>query len=596
MTRTWQYGPALGLVILSGLVGGCSSPRTETESAADIEALRPPWFEDKTTEKGLHFQHDAGTVPGQYFMPQMIGSGAALFDFNGDDRLDLYLLQNGGSQGARNRLYQQLPDGRFQDVSDGSGLDIAGHNMGVAIGDVNNDGRPDVLVTQYKGIKLFLNQGNGRFQDVTDKAGLCNPHWGASAAFVDFDRDGWLDLVVVNYVDYDPAVPCTTLGGIPDYCPPRAFPGSVTRLFHNLGTRGSPSGGRPSAAPGATLVRFEDVTVASGLGRLAGPGLGVLCADFDGDGWPDIFIANDGEANRLWINQHDGTFKEEAISRGVAYNAMGHAEAGMGVAIGDVDGDGLFDLYVTHLTEENNRLWKQGPRGLFRDQTAHAGLVQGRWHGTGFGTVLGDFNLDGALDLAIVNGRVSKAARLPSSSSSRSGGDEGGNLGPHWGLYAERNQLFANDGTGHFHDISAANPALCANANIARGLAYGDFDNDGKLDLLVTTVAGPARLYHNVASQNGHWLCVRALDPEHGERDAIGAEVRVRAGPRSWLRWINPATSFLCSNDPRAHFGLGAEIRIDDITVLWPDGSRETFVGGRTDRQLTLRKGKGVKY
>jgi hypothetical protein len=583
MKRSWLYGLILGFVILSGTSGGCSSPRIESTAAADVEALGPPWFLDWTAEKGLRFQHDAGPVPGPYLMPQMIGSGAAVFDFNGDDRLDIYLLQNGGPNGARNCLYQQMPDGRFQDVSAGSGLDIAGHNMGVAVGDVNNDGRPDLLVTQYNGVRLFLNQGDGRFLDVTDKAGLRNPHWGASAALVDFDRDGWLDLVVVNYVDYDPSVICTGLSGIPDYCPPRVFNGSVTRLFRNLGTGANERHKSPDGC--ASIVHFEDVTVSSGLSRLVGPGLGVVCADFDGDGWPDIFIANDGEANRLWINQHNGTFKEEAIARGVAYNAMGQAEAGMGVALGDVDGDGLFDLYVTHLTEENNRLWRQGPRGLFRDQTAHVGLVQGLWHGTGFGTILGDFNLDGALDLAIANGRVSKAPR---------GANDA--LGPHWSLYAERNQLFANDGAGHFRDISASNPAFCTTPNIARGLAYGDFDNDGKLDLLVTTVAGPARLYHNVVSPSGHWLCVRALDPEHGERDAVGAEICVRAGEQKWLRWINPATSFLCSNDPRAHFGLGPVTHVDAITVLWPDGSRETFPGGQVDCMLKLRKGEGKKY
>jgi enediyne biosynthesis protein E4 len=577
----------LGLVVLSGFAASCQSPRTEP--VAEVEPVEPPWFRDWTAEKGLHFQHDAGPPPQQYFMPQMIGSGAALFDFDGDGRLDIYLLQNGGPKGSRNRLYQQQDDGRFKDVSADSGLDIAGHNMGVAVGDANNDGRPDVLVTQCTGVKFFLNQGGGRFVDVTDKAGLRNPNWGASAAFVDFDRDGWLDLVVVNYVDHDPSRSCSGLSGIPDYCAPRVFSGSVSRLFHN---RGAASGGRPppvsseqgGGAPRSPVdVFFEDVTVKSGLGRLLGPGLGVLSADFNGDGWPDIFIANDGEANRLWINQTNGTFKEEAIERGVAYNAMGQAEAGMGVAIGDVDGDGLFDLYVTHLTEESNRLWRQKSRGLFRDQTARAGLVQGRWHGTGFGTILGDFNLDGALDLAIVNGRVSKALR---------GADDA--LGPHWGLYAERNQLFINDGAGHFRDISLSNPDLCSTPNIARGLAYGDIDNDGKLDLLVTSVVGPARLYHNVASPGGHWLSVRAILPEQGGRDAVGAEIRVRAGQRSWLRWINPAASFLCSNDPRAHFGLGSAAGVDDITVLWPDGSRETFAGGRVDCLLTLQKGKGI--
>ena len=568
MKRVRLFVPFLTLLVLVALQEGCQ--RSSLDPTDEALPSEPAWFVDWTEEAGLAFQHDAGPLPGAYFMPQMIGSGAALFDFNGDDRLDIYLLQNGGPKGARNRLYEQLPDGRFRDVSAGSGLDIAGYNMGAAIGDVNNDGRPDVLVTQFGGVKLFLNEGGGKFKDTTAESGLRNPGWGCSAAFCDFDRDGWLDLVVVNYVEYDPTLECNTLSGEADYCAPRSFKGRVARLFRNRGAAEGP--------------RFEDVTLASGLGRLAGPGLGVLCVDFDGDGWPDIFIANDGEPNRLWMNRHDGTFQEEAIPRGVAYNVMGQAEAGMGVAAGDVDGDGLFDLYVTHLAEENNRLWRQGPRGLFQDRTAALGLVQSRWHGTGFGAVMGDFNLDGALDLAVVNGRVRKGPPA---------GEE--ELGPHWSLYAQQNQVFANDGAGRFRDVSLCNPALCGKANVARGLAYGDIDNDGRLDLLVTTVAGPARLYRNVAPGDRHWLRVRAVDPERGERDALGAEIRVRAGGKTQMRWINPAMSYLCSNDARAHFGLGSAERVDEIVVVWPDGSRERFPGRPADRPAVLRKGDGTK-
>jgi hypothetical protein len=544
----------------------------------------PPWFADVTEESGLHFVHDAGSL-GRYPMPQIMGSGAALFDFNGDGRLDIYLLNNGGPKGKPNRLYQQLADGTFKDVSKGSGLDISGYCMGVAVGDVNNDGLPDVLVTEYRGVRLFLNQGGGKFVEVTREAGLKNPGWATSAAFFDYDRDGWLDLVVVNYVEYQSFEPCDSHSG-PDYCPPAPFRGSVTRLFRNLGpVRGAPL---RSLTPGTAkrsrpaVVRFQDVTDAAGLGAVVGPGLGVVCADFNGDGWPDIFVANDGQPNHLWINQKDRTFKEEAHTRGLARNTLGQSEAGMGVALGDVNGDGLFDVFVTHLAEETNTLWLQGPPGLFSDRTGSLGLASPRWRGTGFGTVLADFDHDGALDLAIVNGRVGRAA--PHNRA----------LGPHWSRYAERNQLFANDGSGHFRDISPANAPLCGTANVARGLAWGDVNGDGAVDLLVTTVAGPARLFRNVVPNRGHWLLVRAIDPTL-RRDAIGAVVRVRAGELNLVRQINPASSYLCSGDVRAHFGLGQAERVEGIEVTWPDGMKETFAGGPADRVITLAKGKGTR-
>ncbi len=558
-------------------------------SSADITSGEP-WLADVTEEVGLSFVHDAGPV-GKYFMPQALGSGVAVFDFDGDGLLDLYLLQNGGPDGRRNQLFRQIPGGRFEDVSAGSGLDIAGYNMGVAVGDVNNDGRPDVVVTQFRGVRLFLNNGGGRFTDGTASAGLNNPAWATSAAFLDYDRDGWLDLVVVNYVDYDPTWPCTSLNGMPEYCPPKVFPGRVTQLFHNLGQRGTQNAERGTeGAPRSALraPRFEDVTVASGLGRLPGPGLGVICADFNGDGWPDIFVANDGQPNRLWMNQKNGTFTEEAASTGVACNTLGQAEAGMGVALGDVDGDGLFDLFVTHLTEETNTLWLQGPRGLFRDRTAAAGLKGPRWRGTGFGTVLADFDQDGLPDLAVVNGRIARAAAAANPA-----------LGPHWGLYAERNQLFAND-DGRFRDASPANGAFCGTANVARGLAWADLNSDGALELVVTTVAGPARIYRNVAPRRGHWLLVRAVDPAlssdpHRPRDAYGAEIRVRpaGGEKARLGLINPAGSYLCSSDARAHFGLGPTAAVESIEVAWPDGTTETFPGCDADRTLVLRKGEG---
>jgi hypothetical protein len=324
---------------------------------------------------------------------------------------------------------------------------------------------------------------------------------------------------------------------------------------------------------------------------LPGLGLGVVCADFDGDGWPDIFIANDGEPNLLWMNQHNGTYKEEASVRGVAYNFMGQAEANMGIGWGDVDGDGLEDVLVTHLSTETNTLWKQGPVGSFQDATMFSGLNRPRWRATGFGVVLGDFDHDGALDVAIVNGRIEdRVDPAPESE-----------LGPFWSQYGERNQVFANDGKGRFLDVSPRNPALCGRPNVGRGLAIADVNNDGALDLLVTAVAGRARLYRNVAPDRGHWLMVRAFDPAL-KRDALGAEVIVRAGGRSWIRTINPSGSYLCGNDVRAHFGLGSVARFDSIRVRWPHGPVETreeeflTVGKQAnavDRLVVLERGQG---
>ena len=525
----------------------------------------PQWFEDVTEAVGLNFVHDPGPL-GSYFMPQIIGSGGALFDLAGDGRLAIYLIHNGGPQGKKNQLFRQRPDKTFEDISAGSGLDVAGYGMGVAIADANNDGLPDVYLTGYGGDRLFLNKGNGRFVEVTKEAGIDNPIWGTSACFVDFDRDGWLDLVVVNYLTIDPGKMCADAASRRSYCHPKTFPGAVTRLYRN---RGRDAAGK--------WLGYEDRTAASGLGSAPGPGLGVLCADFDGDGWPDIFVANDARANHLWINQKDGTFKEEAVARGVAFDALGRPLGNMGIAFGDSDGKGVPDLFVTHINSEYHSLWKQGPRGLFQERTAEAGLTAGYRRGTGFGTAFGDFDNDGSLDLAVVNGSVSRTSPPADS---------------YWSPYAERNQLFANDGRGKFRDISRQNPDFCGKAGVSRGLAMGDYDGDGGLDLLVTRIGDSARLFRNVAPDRGHWLLIRALE-KIAPRDAIGAEVRVRAGSRRWIRLIQSGGSYLCSHDPRAHFGLGDVTRIDEIGVLWPDGVEELFPGGGVDRVVVVKKGSG---
>jgi enediyne biosynthesis protein E4 len=559
----WSVSLAL-LGLVFGSSAGCS--RGPSAAPIDVGASQPPWFVDVTQEVGLDFVHDPGPIDGSYFMPQSLGSGAALFDFDNDGRLDIYLLQNGGPRShSKNRLFQQQPDGHFKDVSAGSGLDFAGYCMGVAIGDVNNDGLPDVYVSEYMGGRLFLNRGQGRFEEAI-ASGIDKQIWGTAVSFLDYDRDGWLDLVIVNYVALDPTYPCNRLNGEGrDYCHPSNFKGTVTHLYRNRG----------NDVKGAWLG-FEDRTDAAGLGATIGPGLGLLCADFNGDGWPDIFVGNDSTANRLWINQKNGTFREEAVQRNVAFDTGGEAQANMGVVYGDVNGTGLPSLFVTHLNSEFPGLWNQGPRGFFQEQAAEAGLTKMAWRGTGFGTVLGDFDQDGALDLAVANGRVFRNTLATN---------------PHWDAYAERNQLFANDGTGKFRDISHDNPALCGQPNVARGLAVGDLNGDGALDLLVTTIGGKARILRNVALNRGHWLMVRAVEP--CGRDAIGAEVQIVAGTRRWQRLIQPSQSYLTSNDPRAHFGLGAVERVDAIEVSWPDGSDEIFSSPSVDRLVEVQRGKG---
>jgi hypothetical protein len=568
VTRKQWLLPLGGLAAAGLVAGGLALGHRSGPAGTPPEAAGPPWFEDVTDAVGLTFTHDAGPG-GSYFLPQVIGSGAALFDYDNDGRLDIYLVQNAGPRSAaKNRLCHQKADGTFEDVSAGSGLDVAGYGMGVAIGDVNNDGLPDVVLTEYRAIRLFLNNGNGTFTEVTTPAGLGTVHWATSASFLDFDRDGWLDLVVVHYADFDPSQHCAGTGGRPDFCSPKTFPPCVTRLFRNLGPR--PDG----------RVAFQDVTVASHLAERPGPGLGVLCADFDGDGWPDIFVANDGAANHLWINQHDGTFRDEAVERGCAYNAAGQPEANMGVVFGDMDGDGMPDLFVTHLTNETNTLWVQGPVGRFTDRTRSSGLATPLRRATGFGVVLADFDLDGRPDLAVVNGRVVRSLAAKSH-------------GFDWGDYAEPNQVFANLRGGKFTDRSAADGPFCGTPRLGRALCGGDVFNRGRVDLLATYIGEPARLYRNVAPTTGHWLGVRAVVPEW-KRDAYGATVTVAAGGRRWTQLIQPGSSYLSSNDPRAHFGLGTADAIESIRVTWPDGRTEQFPGGPADRHVTVRRGEGV--
>ncbi len=564
----------LSAVTVACLWAGCGrDAATGPTSGPGGQPSGPQWFADMTAATGIAFTHHTGT---NYAMPDQVGSGLALLDFDRDGRLDLYCVQHGGTDaGARNRLFQQRPDGTFRDVSAGSGADLSGRGMGAFAGDVNNDGLPDLMVTEYGAVRLLQNLGSGHFREVTAEAGLDNPRWAAPASFLDFDRDGWLDLVVGNYVDYDPTQICHDAQGRQDFCAPAAFAPTSTRLWRN-------TTGKPGNPP-----KFQDWTETSGLTRATGVALGLVCADFDRDGWPDIFCSDDGRPNRLFVNQHDGTFREEAAMRGLAFNAMGRPAANMGTAFADCDGDGLGDLFVTHLSEEFHSLFRQDRQGLFVDAVAQSGLHEPAWRGTGFGTVLADFDADGAPDLAQANGLVRRA--IPGQTPVAAGID------PWWARYAQRAQLFANDGAGHFRDLSAANPAFCGEALVGRSLAVGDLDGDGAPDLVIGGLGGPVRVFRNVAPKRGHWLKLRLADPAAGDRDAIGAEAMVVTGGKRHWTVLQPATSYLTSNEPVLHFGLGAAATCETIEVAWPDGTRESFRGVNVDTTVTLRKGGGTR-
>ncbi len=537
---------------------------------ADTAASASGFFTEITEQAQLNFMHEAG-VDGSYYMPESLGSGGAFLHYDNDGDLDIYLI-NSGYHGARkdqqplatSRLFRQEADGSFLDVTAASGLGETGYGMGCTIGDFDNDGHLDVYVTAYGPDALYHNNGDGTFTNLTKVAGIDNRNWACSAVFFDYDRDGFLDLYVANYLAYDSTVVCTDRAGRPDYCGPTGFPAVPDKLYHN-NSNGT----------------FTEVSLASNIASVASYGLGVVSADFNDDGWPDVYVANDREPNFMWINQKDGTFKDEALPRGAALNAVGQPAANMGVALGDIDNDEDPDLFITHLREEANTFYRNIGGGMFQDDSSPARLAGVSLPYTGFGTGFFDYDHDGDLDLAMVNGRVTRGPLLKNIASPG-----------YWDHYAEPNFLFENAGSGRFRNASARAASFCGEIENSRGLAFGDVDNDGDVDLLVTNEGGRARLYRNDVPNKGHWLTVRALDPML-KRDALGARIFVETAEARTLRCVAPGYSYLNSNDMRVHFGLGTATVVERILVEWPDGAIEMFPGGVADQMITLQKGLG---
>ena len=593
----------LAPILVGVLTFGCGAPPTQSGAAVGGErrgessgrashgSTGEDWFAEAAQQAGLDFVHLNGTS-GHFYYPEILGPGLALFDYDNDSDLDVYLVQ-GGVPGAseqstdparpgqdtssmgrlfRNDLERRADGTRslqFTDVTRESAIRAAQYGLGVAAGDVDNDGWVDLLLTNFGANQLWRNNRDGTFSDVTAGSGLTDDaRFAVSAAFVDFDRDGWLDLYVANNVNYTVAneTKCPNPAGRRDYCPPQVYGGRPDQLYRNRrnGT-------------------FADVTAKALVGGRFGPALGVSTADFNGDGWIDVFVANDGEDNLLWLNQRDGTLRESGLIAGVAVTAEGKAEASMGVDAGDFDNDGDEDLIITELTGEGSNLYVNDGTAKFRDMSAASGLSAMSLPYTGWGTAWFDFDNDGWLDTFAANGTIVANE------------GQAANLFP----YDQRKVLFRNLGTGRFEDVSSKAGAVFGLSESGRGAAFGDIDNDGDVDTLVGNAAGRVRLLINQIGNRHHWIGLRLLDRD-GKRDMLGARVAIVRGEAGqpvrgrldalWRRARSDG-SYASANDPRVLVGLGASTEAPRVRVIWPTGETEEWPSVPIDRYTTLRQG-----
>ena len=577
-----------GIVVLSlASLVSCTS----SETAVPLADSAP--FEDISQASGLEFWQYSGAT-GELHLPEIAGSGAAMVDYDNDGDQDVYLIQGSTApesgdepvvplpEGWKpgNRLFRNelIPSGKlaFTDVTEQAGVGYISQGMGVAAGDYDNDGFRDLYVTNYDAEAgdsvLYHNNGDGTFTDVTREAGLVSSGWPTSAAFLDYDKDGSLDLAVVHYVRFYPR-DCPSLAAENEYCGPQNFQPTVTELFHNRGDG-----------------RFEDVTADAGLKAKPGPGLGILTGDFNADTWPDFMVANDGAANHLWLNEpgtkQGGTqgesanriFREAGLKHGIAYASDGRPRAGMGLTVADIYGDGGESVVVTNLVGQGFTLFSRQPNGHYMDVTRKTGMFRSSRPYTGFGVGFFDMDNSGLADLFAANGAVEAEQDL---------------LGEPF-PYGQQNMLVHNLGKGKgFEDLTDAAGEALDHVEVSRAAVFGDINNDGGVDILITNNNGPARLLLNTVPQRGHWLTVQA-EGVATNRSAYGSEVEVfRKNGTSVRRRVRSDGSYLSANDPRVHFGLGALTEIDHIEVQWLGGACESWNDIQVDQIVKLREGSG---
>jgi enediyne biosynthesis protein E4 len=522
-------------------------------------------FTDVTAQAGIKFVHNAGKS-GKKYLPETLGSGAAFFDADGDGWIDV-LLVNGKDWVPRGRhttaaLYRNNRNGTFTDITRGSGLDVEMYGIGVAVADFDNDGREDVYITALEGDRLFHNEGNGKFKDVTAASGIRNASFGTSAAWLDYDRDGKLDLFVANYVQWTEKSDlwCSLDGSVKSYCTPESYKGTSSKLFHNLG------GGR-----------FEDVTNKAGLGDPNSKSLGITVIDFDNDGWPDIFVSNDTQPNKLYRNRGNGTFVEQGMQAGVAYGEDGVARGAMGTDWSDYDRSGRPHLLVGNFSNQMLGLYHNEGNGLFVDEAPMSSVGRESLLSLAFGVFFFDYDLDGYPDILAANGHIE---------------EEIGRVQPKI-KYQEPPLLFRNLGSKKFENVSNSVGADFARPLVARGAIYGDYDHDGDLDVLLTCNNGPARLLRNDGGNRNRWISIRTIGTK-SNRDGIGASVTINSASGKQWNVVRSGSSYASQSDLALVFGLGQDSIVNSIEVSWPSGTKQKFTGVSTNQFITIDEGRGI--
>jgi enediyne biosynthesis protein E4 len=549
-------------------MAGLASTSTLLDALAAPAPSSAPGFRlvDVTAKAGMQFRHNSGAYGGK-LLPETLGAGCAFLDYDGDNWQDILLINGTDWPGHKRerstlKLYRNNRNGTFSDVTRSAGLDLEMYGMGVAVGDYDNDGYPDILVTCVGQNVLFKNTGKGTFRDVTKASGLGGRQaFSTSALWFDFDRDGLLDLFVCNYVKWSPEhdVFCSPDGKNKSYCTPEAYRGDTCWLFHNLGNG-----------------KFEDVTPTSGIFDSSSKSLGVALLDYDQDGWPDLLVANDTQPNKLYRNLRNGRFKDVAVDAGIAFSAEGKARAGMGVDVADFNNSGTPGVAITNFDNEMIGLYRASGGGNYVDVAAQSGVGLASKDKLGFGCLFLDADLDGGLDLAVVNGHIDDTVR-----NVRGVG------------YAQPPQLFLNDGQGRFHDVAAEVGGGFAQPKVGRGLACGDFDRDGDLDLLITTNNGSAYLYRNDQLNGNKSLRVRLVGTK-SNRDAIGGKVRIFLGETSQSRLVKGGSSYLSQSELPLTFGLEKRDKIDRLVIDWPNGGTEEYKNLAAGRAYECVEEKGI--